>query len=769
VEIKVRALNSELERRVALRTRELDHAKALAESANAAKSAFLANMSHEIRTPMNAILGLCYLLEKQELSAVSREMVQKIHGAGRSLLGIINDILDFSKIEARRLDIEHVPFRLSDVLDNLAGIMASSLGSKPVELVVASAPVEADYLSGDALRLGQVLINLAGNAIKFTEQGEVAVHVDRLADDAAGRVMLRFSVRDTGIGIPKEKQQLIFQAFSQADSSTTRSFGGTGLGLTISARLVELMGGQLSVQSEPGRGSEFSFTLPFERSDPKDTSVPEMAHLRVLVADDHVTARAVLADTVGSLGWHADAVESGEQAIARASAPSAPSYDILLLDWRMPGVDGLQAAAQIHEIQSQDKAPIIVMVTAYDREQLKGRVGSEVADVILNKPVTSSALYNAVLEAKRHRGELQTAALAPGSLHRLQGVRLLVVDDSEINRDVAEHILTGEGASVELAEDGRVALTKLQRRPDAFDVVLMDMQMPVMDGYAATRQVRATPALAHLPVIALTAGAFKSQRDLALEAGVDDFVAKPFEVDQLVGAILQLAQRPGAATPPAVTPPAVTPQARAEMEAEMEAGVAATPNLVLNVERGLRVWSEPAAFGRYLHKFLASHGDTVTHIVAAAPDVAASLAHKLKGTAAQLGLEVVASLAAQAERALKMGEDARETLRQLQEAMTAAKAAIEAYAPLSAGATPLSAASGAAADPSVLAPELVRLLGALDSDDVSRVEPILDTLAALLRPEQLQPLRLAVANYDFRGAEVTVRRLAEAFKLELED
>ena len=739
-------------------------AKRRAEEATQAKSAFLANMSHEIRTPMNAILGLCYLLEKQTLPAVSAEMVQKIHGAGRALLGIINDILDFSKIEAQRLDIEHVSFRLSDVLDNLASIMASSLGKKALELVVASPPAGVDFLRGDSLRLGQVLINLAGNAIKFTDTGEVAVRVERGPDDAAGRVMLRFSVRDTGIGIPKDKQQLIFHAFSQADSSTTRNFGGSGLGLTISARLVELMGGQLHVESEPGRGSEFSFTLPFERSDPVDSVLPEMTHLRVLVADDHVTARAVLADTVGSLGWHADTADSGEQAIALACQSSTPHYDVLLLDWRMPGIDGLQAAAQIHELQAGDNAPVIIMVTAHDREVLREQIGNEVADIAINKPVTSSSLYNAVLQAKLIRGELNVRTLSTAHSARLTGLRLLIVDDSEINRDVGASILRGEGASVELAEDGSIAIAILQSRPTDFDVVLMDMQMPVMDGYAATRLVRATPQLARIPVVALTAGAFKSQRDLALEAGVDDFVAKPFEVEQLVAVILQLMERTRGHTPHATVP---SPRA-----APVPSRVKVEPETValrdLDVARGLRVWNDPKVFGSYLHKFLANYDDAVLRIRETSPDIAARLVHKLRGAAAQLGLDVVASVAGKVEDMQLDHADAEATLAELQVAMASAKTAIEQYAPAPAQFIGMPAVDATVPDLAVLSDTLVRVLRALGHGDPGLVEPEFDALATLLPAARLQALRTAMANYDFAGAETEVNQIAATLHLKLE-
>ncbi|TCJ17184.1 PAS domain S-box protein [Parasulfuritortus cantonensis] len=751
-EARILELNATLEAQVAERTAELHRAMGVAERANQAKSEFLANMSHEIRTPMNAVLGLCYLLEKQELTPVSRDMVQKIHGAGRSLLGIINDILDFSKIEAQRLVIEQVPFRLSDVLDNLASIMSSAVGSKAIEAVVAPVPLGADFLRGDPLRLGQVLINLAGNAIKFTDEGEVVMATELVTSDADG-VRLRFSVRDTGIGIPPDKQEAIFSAFTQANNSTTRSFGGTGLGLTISRRLVELMGGTLRVASEPGKGSAFSFELPFEFSDPAHNAMPEMLHQRLLIADDQATARAVLAETAASLGWHADAVPDGDGAVELTSQSGAHPYDVLLLDWRMPGLDGLAAASRIRARFEHGDAPIIVMVTAFDRDLLAGQPGADAVDVVLSKPVTASSLYNAVLEAKNQRGRLRDVgqpARDQGTTRRLAGLRVLVVDDSDINREVAQRILADEGATVELAEDGQAALAVLNGRRDHFDVVLMDVQMPVMDGYEATRRIRATADLADLPVVALTAGAFRSQRDAAFAAGVDDFVAKPFDVDELVGVVRKLSRngRAGAAVAP-------------EPTAEEPPGAAA----VLDLDRALKVWKDAEAYRRYLRKFADGYADAARQLAGLEGADAAAAAHRLRGAAGQLGIGVVADAAADLERRLSAGEPAAAGLARLRVALADAMAAIADYA----GApVPAPAGLSRAAAPEASAPALAALLEALDGDDAARVERVLDTLAALLPGESLRRLRTLVANYDYRAAETEARRLLGAAKLEME-
>ncbi|WP_171013471.1 response regulator [Chitinivorax sp. B] len=509
----VRTLNAELEQRVAERTTALQVANQElvvrteeAESANRAKADFLANMSHEIRTPMNAVLGLAYLLDQKPLDNDSAELVKKIRGAGRSLQSIINDILDVSKIDAGRLEIEHTPFRLTDVLDDLASIMGANLGNKDLELVIAPPPEIGVQLLGDALRLEQILINLTGNAIKFTESGSVKVGITLLARED-NTVTLRFSVADTGIGIPLEKQTQIFNAFSQADTSTTRRFGGTGLGLTICRHLVNKMGGDIGVISVPGKGSEFWFTIKVDLAEAKQYAPPELANLDVLIADDSEIARENLVLTARSIGWAPIQAESGEIAIQKMAAKASEShgFDVLLLDWKMPGLDGLAVAKSIRQSLGEQTAPIVLMVTAFSREELLKQSDINVVDGVLSKPVTGSSLYNSVAEALRRRwrdGQCQLSQ--SGHDKRLTGISVLVVDDSEINREVASRILQSEGATVSLAPDGKAAIDWLLSHSSDVDVVLMDVQMPVMDGYEATRQLRETLHLYTLPVIALT-------------------------------------------------------------------------------------------------------------------------------------------------------------------------------------------------------------------------------------------------------------------------
>lgn len=525
---------------------QADLAREAAEASAQAKSDFLANMSHEIRTPLNAIIGLAHLSLRRDLDDKLRDYISKIHYSGQHLLGIINNILDFSKVDSGNLTIETVEFSLESVLDNVTSVIGDTAAAKGLDLIFDVDPALPSYLKGDPLRIGQILINFASNAIKFTQQGAVVVRVVNVPTEG-DQCRVRFEVSDTGIGLTPEQREGLFQAFKQADTSTTRRYGGTGLGLVISQRLISLMGGDIGVDSIVGKGSTFWFSVPLTPVVAVE-ALPQLDEglvgRRLLVVDDNQSARLVLSGMLEALSFRVDQVESGEAAIGLVEVVNNTDdpYFVIFLDWQLGGIDGVETGNRIAHMDLKYQSHQ-VMVTGYGVEEMVAQVGREAT--VLEKPVRPAALVATMLKLFGKALPQVPAPEVPESdldlwaarLRPIAGARILLVEDNELNKEVAAEMLTDGGLEVAWAENGKIALEMLAQ--DSYDLVLMDMQMPVMDGLTATRAIRADMTLRRIPIVALTANAWDQERQKCFDAGMNDHIAKPVDPDVLADVLLK--------------------------------------------------------------------------------------------------------------------------------------------------------------------------------------------------------------------------------------
>ncbi|MCH1918083.1 response regulator [Shewanella sp. A3A] len=726
-----------------------------ADAASRAKSDFLANMSHEIRTPMNAIIGLSQLCLQTKLAPKQQDYLEKIERSSQSLLGILNDILDFSKIEAGKLDIETVPFQLDNLLEDLADMFSLRAADKQLELLFSVAASVPGALIGDPLRLYQVLVNLMGNALKFTEQGEVMLSITELSRNGQ-EIELKFAVKDTGIGLTQEQQQKLFQSFSQADSTTTRRYGGTGLGLAISKQLSQLMGGEIGVESLYGHGSTFYFTAKLQIADNTQLKVAqELEGMPVLVVDDNATARSILKSTLTSMGFTVDTARSGHEAIDKYQQQH---YGLALIDWMMPEMDGIETAKQLKALKDN---PLIIMISAHASHELLEQASHSGINGYVAKPASASQLLDAIMAALGRSGFVAVRRQSPTAdlpLQQLRGKRILLVEDNQMNQEVASEFIRIAGMQLSIANNGQEALDKLQHHH--FDLVLMDCQMPIMDGYQATQALRQLPQFADLPIVAMTANAMSGDRDRCLAAGMNDHLAKPIEVKLLYQTLLNYLGDASATSdePLDDTRPLLSHQLVSWPVSEE-----------IDVDRGLQlVQGSKRLYQRILERFAAGQHDVVQQVRLALAEQrqqdAQRMLHTLKGLAGNLANAELAQQAQQLEQQIAAQQPLTDAqLAALEQRINTVVSAISCWQ--QGTATNNNNLSTMLSDSGMVAQlqQLQRLLEDADPTAIAVLQQLMEQGDEVLQ-QQLNPLANMVAAYRFDEASLVIESLLEGLQ-----